>query len=326
MKPPKGYNEKPAYKVTAHKSKKTHDSIVKTVSNVPEGPPLPPPTADELRELYLQVDQNKTAESSATALTVIVPRLEKYSTIAQWRAGPVNDSNEERDAWERRGEAVVWDLNLLLLDQIEKVKVFIINRVTNSEKDLIQNFEPPFPRWWIYLSQLKRELKARNAYAPLKNGCDALSDLIEAYYAAIGGDFRQANIKTIHGLAHWSICVVQQYEHEIILGREQFERNRDIAHKPRQNGLSHIFEKLKTRKKAGFKPKELWSEFIDMLTNENQVFDNVVNHSINRANPQSWSVNFVIIPNNDDKQHKEIKMSYARFVRRLNEKKPPSRG
>ncbi|RVT45667.1 hypothetical protein EMM73_11910 [Rheinheimera sediminis] len=98
------------------------------------------------------------------------------------------------------------------------------------------------------------------------------------------------------------------------------QNQRKIAKVERKRGLSEIFENLKAMKNAGSKPKELWPEFIAMLGNEEQYFDNVQEVAPNPQNCKTWSVSFVIIPNKDGAKHKDEQITYGRFVRRLNEK------
>lgn len=98
------------------------------------------------------------------------------------------------------------------------------------------------------------------------------------------------------------------------------QTQKKIAKTERKRGLSEIFENLKAMKNAGSKPKELWPEFIAMLGNEEQYFDNVQEVAPNPQNCKTWSVSFVIIPNKDGAKHKDEHINYGRFVRRLNEK------
>lgn len=98
------------------------------------------------------------------------------------------------------------------------------------------------------------------------------------------------------------------------------QTQKKIAKQERKKGLSAIFEKLRAMKTTGAKPKELWPEFISMLQEENQTFDQVVESSPNPANCNTWSVQFLIIPDKDSEKEKEETMKYNRFVRRLSEK------
>jgi len=98
------------------------------------------------------------------------------------------------------------------------------------------------------------------------------------------------------------------------------QTQKKIAKQERKKGLSAIFEKLRAMKTTGAKPKELWPEFISMLQEENQTFDQVVESCPNTANCKTWAVQFLIIPDKDNEKEKEETMTYNRFVRRLSEK------
>lgn len=92
-----------------------------------------------------------------------------------------------------------------------------------------------------------------------------------------------------------------------------------IAKHERKKGLTAIFDKLKAMKNGGQKPRDLWTEFVSMLKEENQTFDRVEESANNPANCKSWSVTFSIIPDKDGAGQKEQTISYERFTRRLNE-------
>lgn len=92
------------------------------------------------------------------------------------------------------------------------------------------------------------------------------------------------------------------------------------ASQERKKGLNEIFEKLKKRKAAGEKPQELWPEFISMLQERHEIYDQVQEETTNPANSKTWKVSFLIIADKDGEPQKEVVMKFARFRRRLSNK------
>ncbi len=94
----------------------------------------------------------------------------------------------------------------------------------------------------------------------------------------------------------------------------------EIASKERKKGLTAIYDKLKSMKHAGQKPKDLWPEFVSMLKDKNNMFDNVLERAGNHHNCKSRSVTFSILPDHVEGKLKDETITYERFSRRLNEK------
>ncbi|MCK8103652.1 hypothetical protein [Pseudoalteromonas sp. 2CM36K] len=109
-------------------------------------------------------------------------------------------------------------------------------------------------------------------------------------------------------------------EQKMSIYGEYGSSQRKVASQERKKGLSEIFEKLRERKTAGEKPKELWYEFVSMLHEKKETYDQVQESTTNLANSKTWKVSFLILANRDDKSPKEEHMTYERFRRRLNEK------
>lgn len=318
MKVPKGFSVKSRYKVQAKGSRTPHDSIVKTVSSEVEGPPLPPPTADEVRELFRRVDKIHQKMKDNPESVFRVPLSTNYTSIAQWREGPLSDDPEEFDSWQVWGSHANWNLKLLLLDKIEALRCQIRVLVNPNEQKILDNLQDPFENYWPAISALKKLLVKRGCYEPLKNGLEGLESLISAHFDVRKGEFEQSNIKTLHGMDKFNMFTVEMYQHEIILGKGKRSSNRDAAGGPRKKGLPEIFDKLKAMKNQGSKPLDLWPEFIAMLKHDKEHFDKVEEKKTNDHNPKSWEVSFLLLP--DNAPTRDDKMTYERFRRRLNKK------
>ena len=86
-----------------------------------------------------------------------------------------------------------------------------------------------------------------------------------------------------------------------------------IAQQTRKKGLPEIFRRLKIRKNASLiSPKELWPDFISMLTSDSENFDQVEERATNSHNVKVWYVSY-----EDAATGREAKMTYKTFTNRL---------
>lgn len=104
------------------------------------------------------------------------------------------------------------------------------------------------------------------------------------------------------------------------VSHEYGQTQKTIAEKERKRGLNEIFNQLRAKKNTGAKPKELWPEFIALLSDEDRFFDDVKEEQPNALNQKTWSVSFEILPDRGSQNTKRETITYERFRRRLNEK------
>jgi hypothetical protein len=109
-------------------------------------------------------------------------------------------------------------------------------------------------------------------------------------------------------------------EQEMSTLKEYGAAQSKIASQERKKGLNELFEKLGKRKAAGEKPKELWPEFISMLRERIETYDQVQEETTNPANPKTWKVSFLILADKDGDPQKEESMKFERFRKRLSNK------